>query len=131
MPFKNTAEAEEAVNNLTSELTQLKSVVEGQRAGSDALRGQVSALTSERDSLKTSLNAATVRLETFDAEVERAAGLKALEIVAAQGVKPISNPPSKSAPTADELNSQLKQISDPDEKRRFYLAHRSVIGLFN
>lgn len=74
--------------------------------------------------LEKAIAAANVAVEANAAEVEKAASAKALEIVASQGVKPIT---ATAPATAGDVLAQLNAIEDPAKRQAFFLANRTAI----
>ena len=83
------------------------------------LKAQIRQLTEERDHWR---QLAELTDEAIDARVSR----RAQELCASQGIPPLNLAPDQ-APTGPDVRQQFAAITDPNERGRFWAAHREEL----
>lgn len=106
-------EAEKATTALTTENADLKA--------------KLAKAVQEKATAEAEAKTAKEKAATFDVEVERAAGAKALEIAANQGVPPVPTKPGAGAGGGDDVLAQLNAEQDPTKRMEFYRANKAKI----
>lgn len=101
----------------------------------DAMAEVLVAKESELNEQTEKANLLAAEVETLKAEIakreedKKASDEKALEIVAALGLKeiPVITVTESTKPTAEQIREKYLAISDPVEKGKFFNEHRNVI----
>lgn len=83
------------------------------------LKAQIRQLTEERDHWR---QLAELTDEAIDARVSR----RAQELCASQGIPPLNLAPDQ-APAGPDVRQQFAAITDPNERARFWQAHKDEI----
>ncbi len=101
----------------------------------EKLQGQIAELTEKHTALEATISETQAQVQTLDAEkaeiqaqaekLQRALDNPAHIDAAAPGEKPIEG--ASEGGEQPSLIEQLQSITDPAERRRFYLAHKAEI----
>lgn len=115
---------EEAKASQESLKSQLASALEASASATAALATKDTELTA----LKAELESLNAELASLKAN-EKTAAEKAVEMVAAQGIKPLAVDvtASQAAKSKDEVLAELNRITDPIARADFYANHRASL----
>lgn len=132
LKWTNIVEANAEIERLTKSLEEANARISSftdmekeLRKANENIAGQFDGFQSKIVDLEGKLSAATAKVSSFDVEVEKKASAKALEIVAAQGAKPIPSNPQTDA--FKEITEQFMAEKDPMKRAALWEQHRDEL----
>lgn len=121
------------LNALKADHTAALTLLEEAKTSQDSLKNQLAEAAQLAATKEAELASLNTRFEAVQAELaslkenQKTASEKAVEIVAAQGIKPLAVDVVSPAQSKDELLAELNRITDPIARAEFYATHRASL----